>query len=91
MSLTLTDQQATVLHAKAAAEGLSLDEWIEKLAQPDDQSGKNVASQPNQPRRIWDIIAENMKDVPPEDFAALPKDGLSQIDHYVYGVPKRNP
>jgi hypothetical protein len=32
-----------------------------------------------------------MKDLPPEDFAALPKDGLSQIDHYVYGVPKRNP
>ena len=24
----------------------------------------------------------------PEDFAALPKDGLSQIDHYVYGVPR---
>jgi hypothetical protein len=32
-----------------------------------------------------------MKDVPPEDFAALPKDGLSQIDHYVYGTPKRTP
>jgi hypothetical protein len=42
-------------------------------------------------RHIWDVIAENMKDVPQEDFAALPKDGLSQIDHYVYGVPKRTP
>jgi hypothetical protein len=32
-----------------------------------------------------------MKDVPTEDFAALPKDGLSQIDHYVHGVPKKTP
>jgi hypothetical protein len=39
-------------------------------------------------RHIWDLIVDNMKDVPHEDFAALPKDGLSQIDHYVYGTPK---
>jgi hypothetical protein len=69
---------------------LSLDEWIEKLAQPEDQPVKEAASQHGQPRRIWEVIADNMKDVPPEDFAALPKDGLSQIDHYVYGVPKTN-
>jgi hypothetical protein len=30
-----------------------------------------------------------MKHVPAEDLAQLPKDGASQIDHYVYGVPKR--
>ena len=34
MSLTLTDEQATALQAKAAAEGLSLEAWIEKLAEP---------------------------------------------------------
>jgi predicted nucleic acid-binding protein len=27
--------------------------------------------------------------VPPEEFAALPKDGASQVDHYLYGHPKR--
>jgi hypothetical protein len=35
------------------------------------------------------VIADNMKDVPPEAWDSLPKDGLQQIDHYVYGVPKR--
>jgi hypothetical protein len=35
------------------------------------------------------MIVDNMKNVPPEDFASLPEDGLSQIDHYAYGVPKR--
>ena len=43
-----------------------------------------------QPRQqIWDVIAENMKQVPAEDLALLPWDGASQIAHYVYGVPKR--
>jgi hypothetical protein len=89
LTLKLSDEQATVLQAKAAAAGLSLEEWIQKLAQP--EPAKGAPSRHDRPRRIWDIIVENMKDVPPEDFAALPKDGLSQIDHYVYGVPKRTP
>jgi hypothetical protein len=31
-----------------------------------------------------------MKDVPPEEFAMLPKDGAGEHDHYLYGHPKRN-
>jgi hypothetical protein len=80
-----------VLQAKAAAEGLSLDEWIARLAQTDQQPVKDTASRNDTPRHIWDIIVDNMKDVPAEDFAALPKDALSQIDHYVYGTPKTTP
>ena len=92
MTLNLSDEQATVLQAKAATDGSSLDEWIAKLAQPDHQQpARDTASQNDQPRHIWDIIVNNMKDVPAEDFTALPKDGLSQIDHYVYGTPKRTP
>ena len=36
-------------------------------------------------------LRDNMKHVPAEDLALLPEDGASQIDHYVYGVPKREP
>jgi hypothetical protein len=82
LTLELSDEQAAALQAKAAAEGLSLEAWIGKLAEP-----QPAASGPR--RHIWDIIAENMKSVPLEDLAALPSDGLSQIDHYVYGVPRR--
>jgi hypothetical protein len=56
LTLKLSNEQATVLQAKAAAEGLSLDEWIEKLAQPDPQPRKETASQHNHPSRIWNII-----------------------------------
>ena len=31
-----------------------------------------------------------MADVPPDELAKLPKDGASQVDHYVYGLPKRD-
>jgi hypothetical protein len=36
------------------------------------------------------MIRENMQDVPPEEFARLPKDGASEIDHHLYSHPKRN-
>lgn len=41
-------------------------------------------------RPIWEVMLESMKDVPPVDFAKLPKDGASEHDHYLYGHPKRN-
>jgi hypothetical protein len=54
-------------------------------------SGEASGEGASDSRHIWDVIADNMKDVPREDFAASPEDGLSQIDHYVYGIPRRTP
>jgi hypothetical protein len=80
--IELPDEQAAALKAKAAAEGLSLAEWIQQLAEP--------AQPTNLPHRhIAEVICENMKDVPPEIMAIMPKDGASQHDHYIYGWPKR--
>jgi hypothetical protein len=53
-------------------------------------SASSLASQSPDMRLIWEIIEDNMKNVPREDLAALPRDGASQIDHYVYGQPKRD-
>jgi hypothetical protein len=85
--IELPDDDAAALTAKAMAAGLTLEAWLKQLA----GTVENRASPAPRHRHIWDIIAENMKRVPREDLAALPKDGLSQIDHYVYGVPKRTP
>lgn len=81
-AIELSDEQAAVLKAKAAAEGLSLEEWIKRLVEQ-----APPASRPH--RHIADVICENMKDVPPEIMAAMPEDGASQHDHYIYGWPKR--
>src|SRR5436309_2854210 len=87
VKIDLPDDQAAALKAKAAAQGLSLEEWFRVLAE---QSAPSVESNESErdTRPIWEVIVENMKDVPPEDLAALPKDGASQIDHYIYGHPK---
>jgi hypothetical protein len=44
---------------------------------------------PAPPKRITDFISDIMGDLPQEVFAALPTDGASEHDHYLYGTPKR--
>jgi hypothetical protein len=85
LTIKLSDEQATALQAKAAAEGLSLEAWIEKLAGP---------TAPNPPverplHSAAQIILDSMRDIPPEIMAKMPTDGASQHDHYIYGWPKR--
>jgi len=80
--IELPDEQAAALRAKAAEAGLTLEAWLEKLAEQDQP--------PSQPlRHIADLIVENMRDVPPEIMATMPRDGASQHDHYIYGWPKK--
>jgi predicted DNA-binding antitoxin AbrB/MazE fold protein len=38
---------------------------------------------------IWEYAAQLMRDIPEDQLKALPADGASQHDHYLYGAPKR--
>lgn len=38
---------------------------------------------------IWERIAARAAQIPPEEVSKLPADGAAQIDHYLYGHPKR--
>jgi len=40
-------------------------------------------------RPIWAQALEAMQGVSDEELAVLPTDGAAQIDHYIYGTPKR--
>jgi hypothetical protein len=40
-------------------------------------------------RPIEDILAELAREIPEEDWKRLPPDLTDNIDHYVYGTPKR--
>lgn len=80
--IQLPDEQAALLRAKAATQGLSLEAWLQKLAEQE-----RPVTRPH--RHIADVILENMQDVPPEIMARMPQDGASQHDHYIYGLPKR--
>jgi len=88
VTLHLSDEQAAAIEAQAAAEGLTMDAWLQQLAENHASRGENGSAFPAA-RPIWQEIVENMKDVPDELMAAMPQDGASEHDHYIYGWPKR--
>jgi hypothetical protein len=38
---------------------------------------------------IWEKLQRNLKDVPDSEFAELPSDASENLDHYLYGAPKK--
>jgi hypothetical protein len=40
-------------------------------------------------RPFWEEFDEIMAEVPPAEFEKLPRDGAAQLDHYLYGSPKK--
>jgi hypothetical protein len=74
-----------------AAKGLSTDALVrEALDRTLSDTPERVAEPSGESRPIWEVMLDNMKDVPPEEFARLRKDGASEHDRYLYGHPKRN-
>ncbi len=65
---------------------LSLDEQQEIL---EIVEKKVSVSQKKDSRPIWEVIAEISSRVPDEEWAKLPTDGAENIDHYLYGAPKK--
>lgn len=51
---------------------------------------QDVPSQrPNDTRSLDEKLADVAASIPPEDQAKLPADLCDQLDHYIYGTPKR--
>ncbi len=87
--LELPDNKEAALKARALSQGVSVEQLLQSIVDRIlDQPETVVATQPR--RRISERIAEIMADVPPEEFAKLPRDGARQVDHYIYGLPKRD-
>lgn len=92
ITLPLQPQEEARLIAAAQAKGLSTDALVREAIDKILADAPDPSAQPKRESRpIWEVILDNMKDVPPEEFAKLPKDGASEHDHYLYGHPKRNP
>ena len=51
------------------------------------QDGRIVLERPRVP--IWERIIALTADIPPEELDKPPVDGAAQLDHYLYGAPKR--
>jgi hypothetical protein len=88
VTLHLSDEQVAAIEAQASSEGLTMDAWLQQLAESH-ASGAEKGTQSSSTRPIWQEIVDNMRDVPDELMAAMPQDGASQHDHYIYGWRKR--
>ena len=38
---------------------------------------------------LWETIAEIARSIPEQDWARIPSDASYQLDHYLYGAPRR--
>jgi len=89
--LPLQPQEEAKLIALAQAKGVSTDALVrEALDKILADTPVEPSEQKSEPRPIWDVILDNMSDIPPDEFARLPNDGASEHDHYLYGHPKRD-
>ena len=57
----------------------------------DEGAGQTVSANgaENAAPTIWDIFDEIWGSIPAEEFDKLPPDLTTQLDHYVYGLPKK--
>ncbi len=46
-----------------------------------------ASTKPDKP--IWEKFIEASKEIPDEELDRLPTDLAAQVDHYIYGTPKR--
>jgi plasmid stability protein len=84
LTIHLPDEQQAALAAKARALGVSAEEYARQVLAQD------LKAEAHTHRHISEIIRDNMSKVPPEIMAQIPKDGASEHDHYIYGLPKRS-
>jgi len=95
MELHFTPEQEAQLAQIATKTGTAPERLVEdavlRLLEGAAHLNSDTPAEPNgDTRPIWEVMLDNLKDVPPEEFASLPRDGASQVDHYLYGHPKRN-
>ena len=43
-----------------------------------------------EPKPIWEVAADLVRDIPEDVLANLPTDGAAQHDHYLYAAKKRD-
>ena len=87
VTLSLNAEVERGLTLRALERGVTLDVYLQEIVAR--EAGAPVPSVMIARPHIGEVIRERMKKVPPEIVASMPKDGASEHDHYIYGLPKR--
>ncbi len=81
---------ASIDDAMAEAASLLLERLREEQAEVNPGAASQAHDVPTH-KPIWEEIEELTTYIPDEEFLKLPVDGAEQLDHYIYGLPKRPP
>ena len=58
-------------------------EFVENLEK------RTAEEEASQRRPIWEVIEEISNQIPLEEWDKIPSDGSLNVDHYLYGAPKK--
>ena len=89
VTIELSGEQAAKLEASARSEGLTVPDLLHQMIEQ--RKGGSTAS-PTCDRPLQtaaDIVLRRMGNVPDKIMDQMPKDGASEHDHYIYGLPKK--
>jgi hypothetical protein len=92
MEVHFTPEVEKKLTDIAAQRGQGADEFVRDFVSSsvDELANPEVKTEDRRPlQSAADSVLKRMRNVPPEIMAAMPKDGASQHDHYIYGWPKK--
>lgn len=70
---------------------LPLEKQREALSYVEELLVKTDSERELPPHRLtlWDSVRDLVESVPPEERSEVPTDGSLNVDHYLYGAPKR--
>ncbi len=80
--------QAKIQTGRFASEDAAIIEAVRLLQQSEELTSKNVLSTPAA-EPAWQRVLHIMGQIPDTELDRLPADGAEQLDHYIYGTPKR--
>jgi len=90
MRVTMTERLQKLVDRMQALPEAEQEQYAERfLAQLEAVNGpKQVEAEDHRP--FWEVLQDIMSDVPDEEWEQYPEDGAAELDHYLYGTPKRN-
>jgi hypothetical protein len=96
--IELTPEQKGVLASLSQETGEPVETLIDKALEDLQEHLRDGRTKGEQERRlaektvpkpIWEKFIEASREIPDEELDRLPTDLASQVDHYIYGTPKR--
>jgi hypothetical protein len=97
--IELTPEQKGILASLSQETGepisALIDKALEELQEQHMRAGRAKGEQERHPaekpapKPIWEKFIEASREIPDEELDRLPTDLASQVDHYIYGTPKR--